>query len=221
MVESLSLRGLLGQLAHAFDLERGVVGTTLELFRRPQHVIAGYLRGRTVCYTNPVKHFALALSITQVLALASGATAAFASGFADGSTGSGASVSHLAEMLDRYFVVLAAPIVLILAGVQRSLFRRAGWSYAEHLASALFIAGNQLLLWVPALFIAGAAQKSIGVNLFVGLTLTASIAYYALAIRRLFLGSLFGTLARTIAVVGLTAILSLLLLALTFIVLRF
>lgn len=219
VVERLSLRGLAGNLAQAFDLDRGLVGTTLELFRHPHRVVVDYLRGRTVPYTNPVKHFALALSITQVVALASGATGEFASGLTEGSTDAEVTRSRVVGILDRFFVLLAAPAVLVLAAVQRVVFHRARWTFAEHLASALFIAGNQLLLWVPALVMAGGTRKSLVGNVMVGITLLALLAYYAWAARGLYGGSVLGTLGRAIAVTGLSALISMALLTLALFVL--
>jgi Protein of unknown function (DUF3667) len=212
-VDRLSLRGLVGQLAHTFDLERGLLGTTIELFRHPRSVIVGYLGGRTVPYTNPVKHFVLAVSIAQVLALASGFTGDLASGLTEGTADVQAATSRVIEVLERCSVVLAAPAVLVLAAAQRRLFQRAGWTYAEHLASALFLVGNQLLLWIPALVVSGIG-KSVASKVLVGLTLLGSTVYYTWAACALFGGSTKGAVLRALAVLASSAVFAILLLTL-------
>jgi hypothetical protein len=144
----LTMRDLAGRLVGAFDIDRGLLGTTAQLFRRPGAVIRDYLGGRTLPFTNPVKHFALAVSLVQLVALATGATGDFVGGLTESS---GASASRVAEVLDRWFVLLAAPAVLVLAAVQRRVFRRTALHYAEHLVFALYVCAQQLLLWVVVL----------------------------------------------------------------------
>ena len=195
----------------ALDLERGILHTAVELFRGPGALLRDYLRGRTVPFTNPVKYFLLALSLVQLAALWSGATADFAAGFAgdpaDGPGGAapGALAARTAELLDRFFPLLAAPAVPVLAAAQRLLFRRSGLNYAEQLVVALFLAGQQLLLLLPALLVSGRA-KSAGAVAVVLLALAAAMSLHAWAMRQLLRLPWGGAIARSLGAQLLTAL---------------
>jgi hypothetical protein len=211
----LTARALTGHFAEAFDLDRGVLATPLALFRRPGRVIRDYLRGRTLPYTNPVKHLALVLSLVQLSALAAGATGAFTSGLVEGSAAADpARVQQATSTLDRFFVLLAAPAVPLLAAVQRLVFYRAGLTYAEHLAFALFVAGQQLLLFLPSLLVTGyRGPYALGASVLLA-GLFGSVLYYAWAAHGVFGGRAAGALGRSAAVLALTGTLYLAMLVL-------
>lgn len=194
------------QALATFDLERGVISTTLALFRHPGVVVLDYLRGRTNPYTSPIKHFVLILSLVQVAALIAGTTTEVAAGFvATQRAGADLGAASAAGALDRFFVLLVAPGVPILAGVQRWIFRRAGLNYAEHLVFALYVAAQQLLLLLPAFVLSGGAKSTLA--LFGLLTsVLASIAYYAWAAFGVFGGSRTDSLGRSLAALSLTTI---------------
>ena len=190
-------------VADAFDIDRGVLHTGAALFRRPGEVVRDFLRGRTVPYSNPVKYFLLVLAVVQLAALWGGATGQFVSGLTEGSPDG--TVTRTAALLDRFFVLLAAPAVPVLAASHRLLFRRAGLTYGEHLVAALFVAAQQLLLWLPALTVAGAATGPAR-WLLPATSLAAAVGYHAWAARQTFGLAWPGALLRSAAALALSAV---------------
>jgi hypothetical protein len=200
--ERISLRHEVARFAiAAFDLDRGVLHTFLRLSRRPAQVVADYLRGRTVPYTHPAKYFLLALALLQLLAYWGGAVGEFTSGLTEQSDLM--SESQVALLVDRFFVLLAAPSVLLLAALQRRAFRSASLHYGEHLVLALFVTAQQALIWCVALT-ASHLLPAAGAKTIPLLALAGTSAYYIWSVHRFFRGSLTANTARGMAVLVLT-----------------
>lgn len=136
-------------MAAAFDVDRGLLHTFLQLCRRPARVVADYLQGRTVVYAHPAKYFLLVLALLQLVAYWTGAVGEFSTGLTEESDL--VTEAQVVSVIDRFFVLLAGPAVLLVAWLQRRAFRHAHLHYAEHLVFALFVCGQQALLWAVAL----------------------------------------------------------------------
>lgn len=178
--------------------------TFLQLWRRPSRVVGDYLRGRTVAYTNPLKYFLLALALLQLAAFWSGAVADFGSGLAEafGLT----TESQVVAAVDRLFVLLMGPSVLLLAALQKRAWRHARLHYGEHLVFALYVCAQQALIWIPFL-VALRLLDSLHPYLLPLSALLAAGSYYLFSARRFFGGSLAGNTSRTAAVLIFTPLL--------------
>lgn len=146
-----TVRGVVTHLAtDAFDLNRGLLFTAVELFRRPGEVVREYVSGATVRYTNPVKYLVVCVALTVFLTVKVGAAGEMGSGFAEGSgADSAARAQQVTELLNQYLNVLMALAVPFMAAASRLLFRRAGLNYAEHLIFNLYVYAQQSLLFLP------------------------------------------------------------------------
>lgn len=129
-----------------FDFDHGFLGTALLLLTQPARVTRDYIAGRTVRYLSPIKYFLITLTLAQLVSWQLGIMQDFVAGFMEGteislSTGAGA------ELLARYFVLVAAPVVVILTLLARLFFRRAGFNVAELLVFFLFTFGQLCLIF--------------------------------------------------------------------------
>lgn len=150
------------QVAGALDLDRGLLFTFVELFRRPGHMVRGYVRGQTVSYANPVKYFLIMGALTTLVYVKTGLAGQMADQFAQGmATGSHGRLSpragDLAEMISSYFTLLLAFTIPTAAAATRWVFRRAGYNYAEHLIFNTYTGAQQCVLIVAALVVGAAA----------------------------------------------------------------
>lgn len=162
-------------LAGAFDLDRGLLFTALELSRRPGEAIAAYVAGRTVRYANPVKYYLVAAAITTVVYISSGAAAASMQSFGAG----GAQQARAVELMGRYLNLVMALGLPFIAAASRLLFRRAGYNLAEHLIFNTFVYAQQCLIFVVmtgAGWLAGA-----NLNAMTTVSMAAGQVYYAWA----------------------------------------
>jgi hypothetical protein len=192
--DRISLGDAATRIVHALvDLDRGVLHTLLELFRRPDRVVADYLRGRTIPYTNPAKYFLLALTLLQLVAYWSGAVADFASGLSEGSQMAGS--TQFGELLDRLFVLLAAPAVPLLALLQSWLFRSRRHTYVEHLVFALFVCSQQAVIWTVSFPLAILFERE-GATVVPVAAFVFTAIYYLWCAHRFFRGSLTGDTVR-------------------------
>jgi Protein of unknown function (DUF3667) len=162
----LTMRGVVARLAtDAFDLNRGLLFTALELSRRPGAAVAEYVAGRTVRYANPVRYFLLMAALSVLVYIQSGAAGQMAgelaAGFNEGARASGGQArmnaldaSGVASFLGQYMNVILAVSVPFMALATRACFRRARLNYAEHLVFNLYVAAQQCLLFVAMLLVA-------------------------------------------------------------------
>lgn len=146
--DRFTLRAVVSQtFAQAFSLDRGLMHTVLDLFRRPAKMVAEYIEGRTVSYTPPVKYFLLWVTIAQIAALWTGSFDSFAEGWMMGGTSEAAASGEaeaqwIAKTAEKYYVLAAAGLVPLLALWTRLLFRGKRYYLAEHLIFHLFATGQ-------------------------------------------------------------------------------
>ena len=149
------------QVTGALDLDRGLLFTAVELFRRPGHMARDYVRGQTVSYANPVKYFLIVGALTTLACVKSGLAGQMADEFVRGMTtstkgrvspGTGAVV----EVISSYFTLLLAFTLPTAALSTRWVFRRAGYNYAEHLIFNIYTGAQQCILMVGALLLGAA-----------------------------------------------------------------
>jgi hypothetical protein len=179
-VGRLTLRGIASRLAtDALDLNRGLLFTFVEMWRRPGVVVRDYLAGRTVRYTNPLKYFLILAAVTTFVYVRSGVAAEAAAELATGlSEGGGRPLeaATVLEFLSSYFSLVLLAGLPTSALATRLVLRRAGFTYAEHLVLNT-LAGAQLCVllgggMVIASLIEGAAGEAVGLAL-----VSASVAY--------------------------------------------
>ncbi|HLL46849.1 MAG TPA: DUF3667 domain-containing protein [Longimicrobiaceae bacterium] len=124
---------------HLLTLDFAVVHTFGALLRRPGGFVRAYLDGRRVGYTGPLRYYLLvvALNIAASTVLSHGADAPEQGGpdegFWDG--------NFVALQIGLLFGLLMLP----LAGAQRALDRRAGYTLAEHYAFLLYVLAQSVL----------------------------------------------------------------------------
>lgn len=157
-----TLRAILAQhVAGALDLDRGLLFTLVELFRRPGHMVRDYVRGHTVSYANPVKYFLIMGALTTLVYVKTGLAGEMAGEFAKGmTTGTQGRISPrtgaLVEMISSYFTLLLAFTIPTAAAATRWVFRRAGYNYAEHLIFNTYTGAQQCILMIGALLLGAA-----------------------------------------------------------------
>jgi hypothetical protein len=149
------------QVAGALDLDRGLLFTLLELFRRPGHMARDYVRGHTASYANPVKYFLIMGTLTTLVWVKTGLAGQMADQLArEMTTSTNGRVSpgagELVEMISSYFTLLLAFTLPTAAASTRWVFRRAGYNYAEHLIFNIYTGAHQCILMVAALLLGAA-----------------------------------------------------------------
>jgi hypothetical protein len=146
----------------ALDLNRGLLFTFVELFRRPGHMAREYVHGHIVSYANPVKYFLIVGAVTTLVYVKTGLAGEMADELAKGmTTGTHGRFSPrtgpLVEMISSYFTLLLAFTLPTAAASTRWVFRRAGYNYAEHLILNTYTGAQQCLMMVAALLLGAAA----------------------------------------------------------------
>lgn len=143
----LNVPALAQQVAHdVLDLDRGILFTALELTRRPGEAIRDYVRGRRARYTGPVKYFVLTVALTTFATTQLGVLDEVASGmFGHSGPGAADTARKASEFMSQWMTLFLALGVPFTAGLTHRLFRRAGLTYAEHLALNLYSYGHQSL----------------------------------------------------------------------------
>ncbi|HEX8210442.1 MAG TPA: DUF3667 domain-containing protein [Longimicrobium sp.] len=150
------------QVTEALDLNRGLLFTFVELFRRPGHMVREYVRGHTVGYANPVKYFLIMGALTTFVYVKTGLAGQMADEMAQGMTTStngrlSPRAGALMEMISSYFTLLLAFTLPTAAAATRWVFRRAGYNYAEHLIFNTYTGAQQCVLMIAALLLGAAA----------------------------------------------------------------
>ncbi len=150
------------QVAGALDLDRGLLFTFLELFRRPGHMARDYVRGHTVSYANPVKYFLIVGALTTLAYVQTGLAGEMARQFVQEITTStkgkiSPRTGAVVEMISSYFTLLLAFTIPTAASSTRWVFRRAGYNYAEHLIFNAYTGAQQCFLMIAALLLGAAA----------------------------------------------------------------
>ena len=143
----LTVPGIAQQVAHdVLNVDRGILFTALELTRRPGDAIRDYVDGKRVRYTGPVKYFVLTVALTTFMTTQMGVLDEVAlgmvHGMGDAAPVSAAQASRFMAQWMTLFMALGVPFT---AAVTGRLFRRAGMTYAEHLALNLYSYGHQCL----------------------------------------------------------------------------
>lgn len=192
----------------AFDLDRGLLHTFLQLCRRPARVVSDYLHGKTVLYTHPGKYFLLVLALLQIVAYWTGAVGEFTAGLTEESDL--VTESQVSAAIDGFFVLLAGPAVLLLAWLQKRVFRHAHLYYAEHLVFSLFVTAQQALIWTGILVFSHLVPAPYPFLLPL-LAFAATTGYYVWSAHRLFGGRLTANAGRSLLVLALTPLLYVLL----------
>lgn len=172
------------QVAGALDLDRGLIFTFVELFRRPGHMVRDYVRGHTVTYANPVKYFLIMGALTTLVYVKTGLAGEMAGQIAEGMTTStngrvSPRTEALVEMISSYFTLLLAFTLPTAAAATRLVFRRAGYNYAEHLIFNTYTGAQQCVMMIAALLLGAAAGAAPQASL--NWSVPAVIAYYAWA----------------------------------------
>jgi hypothetical protein len=171
--------------SEVLNLDRGILFTALELTRRPGEAIRDYVRGRRVRYTGPVKYFVLTVALTTFATTQLGVLDEVATGMFH-ETGPGAAVMarQASAFMSQWMTLFMALGVPFTAGLTHRLFRRAGLTYAEHLALNLYSYGHQSLGLVVALLL-GHALRNLEALMVVGWML-GSAAYFSWTCARFF-----------------------------------
>jgi hypothetical protein len=146
--ERLTLGYVLRNVASTvFGLNRGLLHTFLSLSRSPGRVVADYVAGATVSYTNPVSYLLLCASITALLFTSFGGIEDFVRGFNEAS--SRAPVPTAADAMRRIaahasiIVALVVPVTALFSWV---VFHRSARNYAEHLVFNAFVLAQAALI---------------------------------------------------------------------------
>jgi hypothetical protein len=138
-------------LAKFLDLESGFAGTFVGLTLRPATVVREYLAGRRASYCAPVRYYMTWFVIAALagwgarhrpdhVAAQLDTLLTFAPGLAR--AGGREAVAALDE-LERW---LGGPaLTLLIAALSSRVFRRTGWTYAEHLAATFFVLGHEMV----------------------------------------------------------------------------
>ena len=161
--ERLTVRSIATHLvADALDLNRGLLYTFLELWRRPGGVVRDYVRGSTVRYSNPVKYFLVMGALTTLVYVQTGLAGRIAEQVAIGMRfGSNGEIHPRAgavlEIINSYFTLLLALTLPTTAASSRWAFRRAGYNFAEHLVFNTYVGAQQCVLIVAALVLGAAS----------------------------------------------------------------
>jgi hypothetical protein len=136
------------------NMDRGLVFTALELSRRPGAAIREYVDGKRVRYTGPVKYFILTVALTTFATTQLGVLDEVATGmFHEMGPNAPVTPSQASAFMSQWMTLFMAVGVPFTAAVTHRLFRRAGMTYAEHLALNLYSYGHQCLILVLALLI--------------------------------------------------------------------
>jgi hypothetical protein len=173
------------QVTGALDLDRGLLFTAVELFRRPGHMVRGYVGGHTVNYANPVKYFLIVGAVTTLACVKSGLAGQMADEFARGMTTStegriSPRTGAVVEMISSYFTLLLAFTLPTAAAATRWVFRRAGYNYAEHLIFNIYTGAQQCIMMVGALLLGAALGVDPQTSL--NLSVPVIIAYFVWAL---------------------------------------
>ncbi len=182
----LTLRGITSHMAtDAFDINRGLFFTALELMRRPGAALRDYVAGRTVRYASPGRYLVIVLAITTLVYLKIGIVDAMGNDFTAGmnETAAGpmlADARKVNELATKYINLILALSVPFLALASRLVFRRSGYNLAENLVFNTFVYAQQCLFFV---LIAGSVHFGGlgGQSVWLPVYMVASTAYYAWA----------------------------------------
>lgn len=204
----LTVPAIVDQVASdVLNMDRGILFTALELTRRPGDAIRDYVQGKRVRYVGPVKYFVLTVALTTFATTQLGVLDEVAEGMFHEVSSSTASITpeRASAFMSQWMTLFMSLGVPFTAAVTHRLFKRAGMTYAEHLALNLYAYGHQCLGLVLALMIGTAVRPLEGV-LVTG-SLLAATAYFAWTCTRFFrmrarravplalLGMVLGTLA--------------------------
>lgn len=142
----------LGELArsafsYVFSFDTGLLHTWRNLFTRPVDLVRDVWRGRTRPYTNPIRYYLIWITVAQLATLLSGQFDSFAAGFADNSTGD-VERETVAQRAGDFYVIATAALLPFLALMTRWVFRRRGYTLAEHFVPHLYGAGQVAFFWV-------------------------------------------------------------------------
>lgn len=171
--------------SEVLNLDRGILFTAVELTRRPGDAIRDYVRGRRARYTGPVKYFVLAVAVTTFATTQLGVLDEVASGmFHESGPGAAVIVRQASELMSQWMTLFLAVGVPFTAALTHRLFRRAGLTYAEHLALNLYSYGQQSLALALTLLL-GHLMRNVEELLVVG-WMFASAAYFAWTCTRFF-----------------------------------
>jgi hypothetical protein len=192
----LTLRGIASSVVtDAFDINRGLFFTALELVRRPGAALRDYVAGRTVRYASPARYLVIVLALTTLVYLKIGIVTEMGSDFSAGMNEAGkndpvvgpALVDSKAvnEFMTRYINLFLALAVPFLALASRLVFRRSGHNLAENLVFNTYVYAQQCLFFV---LIAGGVHFGGlgGQSVWFPAYLLASTAYYAWAAQGFF-----------------------------------
>jgi hypothetical protein len=182
----LTLRGIASHMAtDAFDINRGLFFTAMEMMRRPGAALRDYVAGRTVRYASPARYLVIVLAITTLVYLKIGIVDAMGSDFTSGLNGSAkgpalVDAKTVNELAAKYMNLILALSVPFLTLASRLVFRRSGYNLAENLVFNTFVYAQQCLFFV---LIAGGVHFGGlgGQSVWLPVYLVASTAYYAWA----------------------------------------
>ncbi len=163
--ERLTVPAIAHQVASdVLNMDRGILFTALELTRRPGDAIRDYVQGKRVRYTGPVKYFVLTVALTTFATTQLGMVDEIAAGMLHDAQGPAAfTPAQASAFMSQWMTLFMALGVPFTAAVTHRLFRRAGMTYAEHLALNLYSYGHQCLGLVLALLLGSAFPGTKGV----------------------------------------------------------
>lgn len=206
-----TLRGITAHLvADAFDLNRGLLFTALELLRRPGPAVRDYVAGRTVRYANPVRYLLILAALTTLVYLQMGITTELSADFTTGlnesaKAGALADAQRVNDFVTRYmnlFLVMSVPFA---AMASRLFFRRSGYNLAENLVFNTFVYAQACLFFVLIMGVVhfgGLGGQAMGMVVY----MVASTAYYAWAAAAFFRERPLSALLRTVGTTVLSVI---------------
>jgi hypothetical protein len=154
--------------ADAANLDRGLPGTALTLFRHPGRVIWTYITGPTGRFTVPARYLVVCSVIGAIVYLQLGWLSTGARSYEPVSA---VASEHLSLVL-----IAQVPVASVISWL---LFRRAGLNMAEHMVFNAYAAAQLLL--ILALTAPVAILGGVEMELYAFLLVSGAVAYYAWA----------------------------------------
>ena len=204
----ITMRNLLGDFSEEFlSFDNKFLKTFIDLFKKPEVVIGGYISGVRKKYVNAISYFAIALTLTgiewfiinrffpEVMDL-SAATV----------EGAEERASEVLGFIQEYISIIMMLFVPAYALMSRLVFlRNKKYNYTEHLVIFMFIIAQLSIFGGLTNLIVAFFGVSIGELAYVNLPI--QVIYTAYCLKRLYSLSLLGIVLRTMLFIGIFIVL--------------
>ncbi len=178
----INFKGILHELQHSvLHIDKGILYTTKELFRRPGHTIRDYLNGQRVKHFKP---FAYVLILSTIYTIASQflnnsiPLESFLSGVADGADSKPVLIVGIIKWIKTHYAYTTLFTLPFISLASYLSFIKAKYNYFQHLILNSFIAGQQTVAYMALLpFVYFVKDRPIGDTInsckfFIGMVLT-------------------------------------------------